>query len=146
MHTWLQNYLADRSFKEVEASGSSQSGATVHAYENGQFRLHVVNERKAETYIQVAPQGRPQERWFLAGVVAFLTRDDSATRRSGDYERWLREHHDSLARLFSPTAEGQQQREQYATWQHEFAAREQTRLAEAAAERRAKSKPWWRVW
>jgi hypothetical protein len=142
----LQQYLKDRSFVEVPVSEGLVSGLAVQAYENGQFRLHIVNERSLETYAQVAPIGMPAERWFLSGVVAFLTNDDSATRMSGQYAAWLVEHHEALARFFSPTPDGHQQRARYVNWQQDFATRELARFAEAAAVHRAKAKAWWRFW
>ena len=142
----LQEYLARQSFAETPALLKPQPGVAVRAYENGEFRVHIVNERNSELYVQVAPVAKPEERRFLSGVVAFLTGDDAATRDTGQYAQWLTEHHSALVTFFSASPEGEAQRARYSSWEREFASREQARLAAAAAATKAEPKAWWRFW
>ena len=142
----LQQYLVDHSFVETPGSSKVQPGVGIRAYENGEFRVHVVNEPASEVYVQVAAVTRPEQRLFLSGIVAFLTGDDSATRSTGLHAQWLTEHHSALVALFSASPEGEAQRERYDSWQREFALREQGRLAAAAIAIRGGTKPWWKFW
>jgi hypothetical protein len=142
----IETYLAGHLFVEAPLGAGSQSGVAVRAYENGEFRLHLVSERQSEFYVQVAPVAKPHERRFLSGVVAFLTGDDSVTRKSGQYAQWLAEHHAALAAFFAASPEGEAQRKQYASWERQFVEREQARLASEASANRAKSKPCWKLW
>ena len=142
----LQEYLTSRSFAEVSAQSAPQPGIAVREYENGEFCVRIINERKSDVYVQIAPISKPEERRFLNGVVAFLTGDDSATSRTGKYAQWLTEHHRAIASLCSASPEGEEQREQYLAWEREFAIREQSRLAAAADSTRTQHKPWWKLW
>ncbi len=141
----LKKYLTSRSFVEVP-QGIQQQGISVRAYENGEFRVHVVNEREGEVYVQVAPLGKPEERRFLSGVVAFLTEDESVTHCIGPYAQWLEQHHAALVTFLASTPEAQAHRVRFDHWVRDFAQREQARLAALAAANRDARKPWWRFW
>jgi hypothetical protein len=142
----LEEYLASRSFEVTARATASQPGVAVREYENGEFRVHIVNERSSEVYVQVAPTGKPEQRKFLPGVVAFITGDESATRGSAPYAQWLTEHHQAIASFFSASPEGEAQRERYRGWERAFGLKEQARLAAAAAAVRSERKPWWKLW
>ena len=142
----FQNYLLGHGFREVPVDPKPSPGIVVRAFENPEFRLYIVNERSSETYVQIASLEKPEDKYFLLGLVAFFTEDDAATRTSGHYPYWLETYHSRLAALFSSKPEGQLSREQFAMWRRDFATREQSRLAMQAAEARAKRKPWWKLW
>jgi hypothetical protein len=76
MMSELQQYLASHSFVATTGSNASQPGISVREYENGEFRIRIVNERSSETYVQVGPIKKPDGHLFLNGVIAFLTNDD----------------------------------------------------------------------
>ena len=142
----LQEYLASRSFAEVTGPNASQPGISVREYENSEFRIRLVNERNSETYVQVGPVASPEVRHFLNGIIAFLTKDDAETRKSGQDAERLAEHHQAIASLFAASAGGEAQQEQYLKWEREFAIREQLRLEAAAGAMRAARRPWWKLW
>jgi hypothetical protein len=142
----LQEYLAHRSFGEASGTGAPQPGISVREYENGEFRIRIVNERSGEMYVQVASITKPEERRYLNGVVAFLTKDDTSTRSTGQDAERLTEHHKAIASLFSASPEGEAQREHYLAWEREFATREQLRLATAASTAKAARGSWWKFW
>jgi hypothetical protein len=142
----LQEYLAIRSFVETTGSNASHTGITAREYENSEFRIRIVNERSSETYVQVGLITKPAEHLLLNGIIAFLTNDDSATRITGQHGERLTEHHAAIARFFAASPEGEAERERYLSWQSEFAAREQLRLAAEAGTAIAARKPWWSLW
>ncbi|RVT47044.1 hypothetical protein [Rubrivivax albus] len=146
MSATLQKYLQSRGFSEVETQGLSTPGLKRKTYENGEFRLHLIRERDTETYAQVGPLGRPDEVIFLTGAVAYLTGDDSVTRKPISPEALLELHHTEIAEMFKRSPEGQVALAQYFDWQTQFAVREQARLCALAEEVQARRKPWWRLW
>jgi hypothetical protein len=99
----LDEYLELHGFREVSIDSPKQPGISIKAYENQEFRIHLVNERKNDHYIMVAPLGMPKEGYFLSGLVAFFTGDDAPTWTSGMGAEWLTAYHSNLVSFFSRT-------------------------------------------
>ncbi|MBQ0930614.1 hypothetical protein KAK07_11605 [Ideonella sp. 4Y16] len=140
------DYLANHGLIELPSNERQSPGLTVRVFESRELRVHLVGEHGQEQYVQVAPPGKPDDRRFLNGLVAYFTSDDSATQASRIPVEWLAQHHPLLVKFFSSTAEGERERVQFAGWLQEFGAREQSRLNACAAQANANRKPWWKLW